>query len=48
MIESDGFEAVARRFELSREPLAKYLAGLRLHSSTFKNIERTLQEAPEN
>lgn len=47
MIERDGFESIARRLELSREPIAKYLAGLSMNSSTFRDIERSVQEAPE-
>lgn len=47
LIDVHGFDSVARRFQLSREPLAKWLAGLPMNTRTIAKIERSVEEATE-
>jgi hypothetical protein len=45
MIECDGLTEVARQLHMGREPLARYLADLHLHTSTFRGIEAGIAAA---
>lgn len=45
MIDCDGLTDVARQLHMGREPLARYLADLHLHTSTFRGIEAGIAAA---
>jgi hypothetical protein len=46
MIECDGLTEISRQLIIARESLARYLADLPLHASTFRGIETIVQAAP--
>lgn len=42
MIDDDGLTRVSRELAIGREALARYLANLPMHKSTFRGIEATI------
>lgn len=42
MVNEDGLTDVSRRLEIGREALARYLANIPMHTSTFRGIEASI------
>lgn len=45
MIDNDGLTKVSAELAIGREALARYLANLPMHTSTFRGIEATIEAA---